>query len=363
MSTKYKIHLKNLHSADKTFWCFLNTPDSDISTEVFANSSARLTVAQFEPGRDDSFTIPLQYVVKAGASNQAVALKTLIQSSISKNTDLASSWMANYFPANKGPALAPYSDQPASDEVDVLTNGFDKSREPLDKWYSSLTFGVQSDNGFLGVTWSPDPSETYRIRPKVQFYVATGSYEENTLASITSISSTSANITEDSFDGNYECTVTLLTTGKWKVEKGNTNQSLTLRASNALVDLAKTQLLLATAHTDLVDLIKNPQEYEVSPEVDLQDTLAESNGIIINSGDDFSVSLSETSKLITGSISLAAAIGVGFAYILATGITLKIKKTKKNGLEFDFEYSGSKSAQEVKDAFGLGKEIYFHKGD
>jgi hypothetical protein len=361
MPTKYKIHLKNLQSADKTFWCFLNTPDSNISSEVFANSSARLTVAQFEPGRDDSFTIPLQYVVKAGASNNAVALKTLIQSSISKNTDLASSWQANYFQANKGPALVPGSDTPASDEVDVLTNAFDKNREPLDKWFSSLTFGVQSDNGFLGVTWSPDPSETYRIKPKVQFYVATGSYEENTLASITSISTTSANITEDSFDGNYECTVTLLTTGKWKVEKGNTNQSSTLRASNALVDLSKTQLLLATAHTDLVDLIKNPQEYATSSSDNINDVAVRSEGIIITSGDKLSASLGELPNFITGSIGIATAIGVGFTAILAAGITLKIKKTKRDGLEFDFEYNGGKSLEEIIAAFGFGKEIYLHK--
>ncbi|QLK61117.1 hypothetical protein GE278_10260 [Enterobacteriaceae bacterium Kacie_13] len=359
MPTTYTIHLKNLQSADKTFWCFLNFPESQISADVYANSSANLTVSQHQHGQDDSFSIPLQYVVQAGASNKAVALNTLIQSSIKKNTDLATAWHADYYPANKGPSLYVASDEPApgNKEVDVWTNDFDKSQEPLQKWFSSLTFGVMSESGFMGVTWSPDPEQTYRIQPKVQFYVATGNFESNKLADITAISSKAANITGDSFDGNNECTVTLKTNGQWLVEPGNTNATSN-GDSTLLSNLVKTNMELATAQSMLVAMYSG-QLPSGTPSVLRTDKYATSTGIKIKKQLSLTEGDGEENILITGTITIATAIAVGFAYMIASGITLTITRRAATGLEFDFNYNGTRGAEAVQQAFAAGQSIDF----
>lgn len=359
MPTTYKIHLKNLQSADKTFWCFLNLPESQISADIYANSSANLTVSQYQSGQDDSFTIPLQYVVQAGASNQAVALNTLIQSSLKKNTDLAAAWHADYFPANKGPKLYLATDVPNPDnkEVDIWTNDFDKSQERLKNWYSSLTFGVLSQNGFMGVTWSPDPSETYRIKPKVQFYVATGSFESNTLADITAISSQSAPVTADSFDGNNECTVTLLSTGKWLVEPGNTNQIVNSNSA-ILNNLVKANMELATSHSALVALFSTQHLSEI-PANSKSNEQVISAGITIKQQLTLADEEGGLNSFLTGTITVGAFIAAGFAYMIASGINLTISKRAGNGLEFEFTYNGQKGAEEVRKAFAAGQTIDF----
>jgi hypothetical protein len=249
MPTTYTIHLRNEQQKNRRFWCFLNTPESNISAEVFANSSAYLFVPPTSPGQDDTFTIPLQYVIQAGASNNAVGLKTKITSKNVQNTDLNQAWDIQYYVQNQGPLLT--SDGSIQDpiiELNVLP--FDKSKEEPNRWYSNLTYGVKSENGFMGITWSPDPNDVYRIKPKVQFYVTIGDYESNTLAEMTAISKDAASITADSFDVRNECTVVLKSDGTWMVVRGNLNATPDL-----LQQLMESHLTLSRAHAELVNAV------------------------------------------------------------------------------------------------------------
>lgn len=89
MPTNYTIYLINQSSSTQTFWCFLARPQEVASDPtVFANSSASLAIDSNDPATN-SFTIPVQYVVAAGASNNAVGLNVKVNSTISQNSDLS----------------------------------------------------------------------------------------------------------------------------------------------------------------------------------------------------------------------------------------------------------------------------------
>jgi hypothetical protein len=104
MTTPYTIYLVNNSSNTALFWCFLAPPvELAGDPNVFANSSTSLSVPPMSPATN-TFTIPVQYVVGAGASNSAVGLNIRIDSNITLNTDLAQAWEANYatVPPNQG---------------------------------------------------------------------------------------------------------------------------------------------------------------------------------------------------------------------------------------------------------------------
>lgn len=254
MPTEYKINLYNSEGSAQRMWCFLSEPESDISAEVYANSDSSLTVPTFTGSEQNSFTIPLQYSVQVGASNNAIGLDIQIDSSVTKNTDLGVEWFAAYTQdkeENIPPTLEKVSTAP-DNQLAITTNEYDKSAESLNSWYGNMTYGVESAQGFIGVTWSPDPAKTYEIKPKVTFYVSIGSYQSNTLADINSIASSAAVITEDDFDGNNECTVTRNVDGSWSVMPGNVSPD-DLSSSELL--LLNSHLSLVTAHKELVKLV------------------------------------------------------------------------------------------------------------
>ena len=94
MPTNYTIYLINQSSTTQTFWCFLARPQEVASDPtVFANSSASLAIDSNDPSTN-SFTIPVQYVVAAGASNNAVGLNVKVNSTISQDSDLTQVWDA-----------------------------------------------------------------------------------------------------------------------------------------------------------------------------------------------------------------------------------------------------------------------------
>lgn len=254
MPTEYKINLYNLEGSAQKMWCFLSEPESNVSAEVYANSNSFLTVPTYSGSQQNSFTIPLQYSVQVGASNNAVGLDIQIRSSVTENTDLGVEWLANYTQESgeKIPPTLTQGGTAPSNELAITTNSYNKSEEPLNSWYGSMTYGVETAEGFIGLTWSPDPARTYEIKPKVTFYVAIGSFQSNTLADINAISSTSAEITENAFDGNNECTVTRNPDGTWSVAPGN------VRPTNFTeLLLLNSHLSLVAAHKELVDLIAN----------------------------------------------------------------------------------------------------------
>jgi hypothetical protein len=83
-----------------------------------------------------------------------------------------------------------------------------------------LSFGIETESGFAGVTWSPDPNVKYTIKPKLNFYVSVATYTSDTLADITEISATSANVPSSIFDSAGNATVVYKSNGEWAVTTG-----------------------------------------------------------------------------------------------------------------------------------------------
>jgi hypothetical protein len=220
-TTNYTIYLKNEGSDGKNFWCFLEKPAGVPDKNVYANSSASLFVLP-NYGGTNKFTIPVQYSLGAGSSNNAVGLGVQIDANIIKDAQLKQTWEAQYatIPPNQGPNLSLVQGTASPDNtIGLLSNDFNKVKNENGKWYSNMSFGIQTQNGFMGVTWSPSPNDGNTITPKFSFYIATGSFTSYELADIATISRQSAKIELSDFT-NLEATVTLTSTGTWLVQGG-----------------------------------------------------------------------------------------------------------------------------------------------
>lgn len=246
---KYNIYVVNQMTSSQTFWCFLAAPEVSLSGSVYANSSAYVTVEPNAPG-SNIFTIPVQYEFQAGASNQAVGPNIEINSSTSNNVNLGDQWLATYYdPAlHQGPDLAIQGSLAPSGTMQYLTNNYDQSQEAPDGWYASETFGIQTAAGFIGVTWAPEAGHTMTITPKLQFYIATGSFSANTLADMTDVSTSSQTVNLTDFDAALNCTVTLDASGNWSAAPGKPAPGRDIE----LEALIESHLLLARAHERLV---------------------------------------------------------------------------------------------------------------
>jgi hypothetical protein len=221
-TTNYKIYVVNRGATDKNFWCFLQQPQELISSNVYGNSDAMISVTPNYAGTN-SFTIPLQYIVGAGAENRAVGLNVQIDASVLLNTQLKNSWSANYatVPPKQGPQLTLKQGTSSPDGTVVIeSNSFDKVKNENNKWFSNMSFGIQSNNGFMGFTWAPSPNEKNTITPKFAFYIATGNFTSNNLVDMTSVSNQSAKVELSHFK-NLEATVTLKSDGTWDVSPGS----------------------------------------------------------------------------------------------------------------------------------------------
>jgi hypothetical protein len=217
----YTIYLKNESNNDENFWCFLEKPDGISDARVFANSSASLFVMPGD-GSVNKFNIPVQFIVGAGASNNAVGLGVRIDSSVVKTVDLQQTWEAQYasIPPKQGPRLSLIQDQRSpNNTIGLLSNAFDKMTNENGGWFSNMSFGIETENGFMGVTWSPSPNNQNIITPKFAFYIFTGPYSSNELVDIETISRKAARI-ELSYFRNSEVTVTLTSRGEWIVQGG-----------------------------------------------------------------------------------------------------------------------------------------------
>jgi hypothetical protein len=221
MTTNYVINLVNQSSSTEIFWCFLARPDELASDpKVFANSSTSLAVAPNDPGTN-TFTIPVQYVVGAGASNQPVGLGIRIDSNIARNSDLSRGWMASY--ATVEPKMGPTLNQNGAshkDSIAISSNAFDQVKNEAHDWFSHMSFGIQTSQGFIGMSWSPSPQTTRTLTPKLKFYVATGSFGNNQLADWTTVSTSSAEIAVPHDFKYNQTTVTLTANGSWVVSPG-----------------------------------------------------------------------------------------------------------------------------------------------
>lgn len=252
MATEYTIYLVNQMSSTQVFWCFLQPPEGLPSEqEVFANSSTFLAVAPNYPGTN-TFTIPVQFTVGAGASNQAVGLNIRLQSWIQLNADLTDQFTATYMGARppQGPNLTQTGSGATPTNIDIITEPFDKTGNEADSWYASQSFGIQTMQGYIGMTWSPDPGVTRSLEPQLTFFVATGTYESHKLASYTDISTTSAALKAPAdFSLQREATVTRTSSGTWEVTPGPPP----LAAGSSFVSLARSHEHLTKAHAALLD--------------------------------------------------------------------------------------------------------------
>lgn len=363
--TRYKINLFNLQAKTQKFWCFLNKPISTPTPEVYANSNASINISTYTGTQKASFTVPLQYKLEVGASNKAVKLKTLIESSDTHDTQLGVGWNANYTQQknnNVPPVLKTSGQSAPAGQLAVVTNEYDKDKEALNNWYGNMTFGIETDNGFIGVSWSPDPGTTYEIEPIIGFYVAIGNYSQNELASIAAVSTKAATLTQDSFDAYYQCTVIYQTDGSWVVKKGYSPPTPT----SLLANMVNAHTELISAHKNLVEMVQasytvddsdSSQNLSLSPSPTIEER--ESTGIELYGKSHKKNRVDSDFEFITGSITVGVAIAAGFAYMFASSIKLTITSTSADGLTIDFKYDGEAGKQAILDAFAAGQSIFF----
>jgi hypothetical protein len=226
MADFYTIYVVNQSANSQLFWAFLSQPVITNAPQVFANSNTNLQI----PGGStnlNSFTIPVQYIIGSGASNNAVGLDTIIESNATRKVKLTQLYDVAYsdVPPKQGPTMgdapSPAMVSPET-TVGMRTNAFNQTLNTAQKWYENMSFGVKTSQGFMGVTWKPAPSLTYTITPNLVFYIAVGSYSSCSLANINLVSNESA-ICDPSqhFDLVNQCTVTYSQTGTWSIAKGN----------------------------------------------------------------------------------------------------------------------------------------------
>jgi len=221
-ATSYTINLVNNTSSTRNFWLFLNPPIELVGDPgVFANSSINLQIRSNSQDKNQ-FIIPVQYVVGGGANNQAVGLNIKVSSDIAKKASLGQMWDVNYvsYPKKMGPTMNPDSSPAPSSTIVLKSNAFTQAKNENNRWFANMSFGIQTAQGYTGMTWSPEPSTHRPLTPTLTFYVATGDFGENQLAKWSDVSNNSATIHVPSDFKFLNTTVTLQNNGEWKVTPG-----------------------------------------------------------------------------------------------------------------------------------------------
>ncbi|WP_238542194.1 hypothetical protein [Sphingomonas sp. PAMC 26621] len=346
MATNYTIYLVNQSSTTQTFWCFL-TPPAELAGDpnVFANSSASLAIPSNYPGTN-SFTIPVQYSVGAGASNQAVGLDVEINSTISQQSSLTQVWDATYgtVPPKMGPNLTLSSSKVGANSLKIVTNAFPQDNNESKGWYANQSFGIESASGFMGMTWSPSPSQSRTLTPKLSFYVSIGSFGDSTLADWTQVSNEAALLTVPNSFKAGAATVTLLNDGTWSVTPGKP-ASLTLLDNLSLVKSAAFQQLTALAYlsdgTLQQDVVKSVFWPTQLDGVELVDD---------GSGE----------TILSGKMTVATALTAAFAFFVIASIKFTVNSIV-GGTTVNFTYDGPQTATTIKETVVAGATAVFGK--
>jgi hypothetical protein len=319
MTTNYKIYVVNQSETTQIFWCFLARPHELADDPgVFANSSASLAVAPNYPA-NACFDIPVQYVVGAGASNRAVGLNVRVVSNVMCDASLQQQFEADYAmaPPMEGPTMSLSGTSPPN-TIALQSNGYNQGANEEIGWFSNMSFGIQSDAGFTGMTWSPNQQSTRTLTPVLKFYVSTGNYGSNTLATWDDISSSSTAITvPDSFQDDC-CTVTLASSGSWILSPGHPAPELLGSTSEG------------GAQMDVIQSVSWNQMAAV-PE--------------------------GTFTSLSGILTVSAALGARFTYFVLSGVTFSIVNAQPGQTTFAFRYSGTKSARMVMSLFRAGAQL------
>lgn len=351
MTTEYSIYLVNKGASQKTFWAFLQRPEELKSDKkVFANSSAQLAV---EPDHHayDRFVIPVQYMVGAGASTQSVGLRTKVVSDFPQQTDLGEAWLAEYatVPPQKGPNITKTGESPGAERIMISSNGFDKVKNDQAGWFENMSFGIQTEAGYMGMTWAPDPKDARTITPKLTFYISTGDFGSNELADWTTVSTDAAEVTSRDFDEQLNATVTLLSDGSFSVNPGKPKISPKADLFASLVDSHNS---LTKAHGDLVKFLHQPGLMSPSFAQDLQEDI-----VADVEWDESVAEDGEYHTYLTGEISVTTAVKAAAAFFVLSSCYFDITKVSDDGMSIRFIYSGQKGAEHIKNLLTAGKKI------
>jgi hypothetical protein len=363
MADEYKIYLVNNTQSTQIFWVFLAAPDELASDpNVFANSSANLAVASMAPG-NNSFTIPVQYVLSAGASNQAVGLDVKVDSSITNKVMLTELWEAQYqtVPPQMGPAMIRQPDVTPKDTLGIKANSFNQAKNETAGWFSSMSFGIKTAAGFMGMSWSPDPGTKRIIKPKLEFYVTTGNFDSNTMADWTTVSTDAQKVVAPSDFKLGATTVTRTDTGGWNITPGGPPNSTKARVGYSFGSLVRSHLLLAQSHADLIDAARagaSDQQAEAQKEMGGVGGV-QTDVLASVTWDNISVDGSEGGTHLTGTLTVTTALTAAFAVFILAGVTFNVTSSTRGSTRVRFSYSGTRSAQAIKDLFVAGASLFF----
>jgi hypothetical protein len=368
MTTNYTIYLINESASTQLFWCFLERPEELASQSgVYANSSANLAVASNSPAIN-TFTIPVQYVVGAGASNNAVGLNVLVQSNITQKADIGQVWDASYatVPPQMGPTMTLDSATSPANTIGIKANAFNQVNNEANGWFSNMSFGIQTNQGFMGMTWSPTPSQTRTLTPQLKFYVAVGSYGSNTLASWTDVSNDAAEVSVPADFQYNKSTVTYTATGQWNVTPGAPSTAQLAAAAGRtgqLNSLLRSHMSLAAAHESLVnDLSLSAPEPTPNAERRLTDGASGQDDTVVKVVWHSQVRTAEVGEVVlAGTLTVGTALTAAFTAFVLSGIRFSIKRAPVGGTTIEFSYSGSRSADFVKSLFQAGAQLFLQR--
>jgi hypothetical protein len=221
MKKKYIINLVNYTNAPHRIWIFLAKPGGIKACEAFANSSAFIDINADHTALN-KITIPEQYSLHLGSSTQALMSGVEIKHITGLDVEFNKEYVADFVtaPTSIGPELTLNKVGKCTENtLSFRVNPFDVAANESKQCYANASFGIQSSLSFLGVTWSPSPNETKKIKPKLGFYLSTGNYESNTLVDFNTFEKLPAIIPLSMFINN-EVTVTLTLDKGWIVTAG-----------------------------------------------------------------------------------------------------------------------------------------------
>ena len=331
----YNIYIVNRSQTTQTFWCFL-APPRELAGDpgVYANSSAALAVTPNYPGTT-AFMIPMQYVVGAGASNQAVGLNVQVVSNVTYDVSLQQTVDLDYasVPPNMGPTMNIAGTNAPANAIAITCNAFNKVNNEENGWFSNASFGIETAAGFTGMSWSPNPQSTRTLTPNLTFYVAVGYFGNSALASWNDVMDNSAEISVPSSFSGTDCTVTYNADGTWSVSPGR-QLTEALGADNQ--ELVKT----------LAGLLSGPA---TGSSVVQADTIVSVRWNAAGAESEFT--------FLSGTLTIVTAVVAPFSFFVLSGVRFSISSLQPGATSFAFTYSGPMNHQAIMSLFPSGARI------
>jgi len=220
------IHIINKYDSKETFWCFLAKPKAlDTGSDIFSNSSARLTLIN-DPTTEASFTIPVQFSLAAKSVNKPIGLGVKVSTRQQKPVELEESWGATFYTGgdHQAPSLKENGGKASENTINYSSNSFQPDKVIENDWYPTQSYGIETNSGFVGLTWEPRPQKTVKIEPLLEFYISTADYKANSLANLTTISTKLATVKLKDFKGKA-VTVIYESNGDWTVKSGKPSKA------------------------------------------------------------------------------------------------------------------------------------------